>query len=76
MQAVEHMGRPRTTRHAANVKELVRVTLEETPQSATHWSPQNLAAHLGTSASAVECIWRDHGLSCDEKMQIQTLDRT
>ena len=106
-------GRPRTAREAAHVQEVVRITLEETPQGATHWSTRTLAAHLGTSASAVARIWRDHGLKphrvesfklsndprfiekledivglyldppehalvlcCDEKTQIQALDRT
>jgi transposase len=106
-------GRPRTAREAANVQRVVRVTLEQTPEAATHWSTRTLAAHLGTSASAVARIWRAHGikphrvesfklsndphfvdkledivglyldppehalvLCCDEKTQIQALDRT
>jgi len=106
-------GRPRTAREAANVEEVVRVTLEETPEGATHWSTRTLGAHLGTNATAVARIWRAHGLKphrvesfklsndphfiekledivglyldppehalvlcCDEKTQIQALDRT
>jgi len=106
-------GRPRTARNAANVEQVVRITLENTPIGATHWSTRTLAAHLGTSASAVARIWRAHGLKphrvesfklsndthfiekledivglyldppehalvlcCDEKTQIQALDRT
>jgi len=106
-------GRPRTAREPAFVAEVVRVTLHETPQGATHWSTRTLAEHLGTNATAVARIWRDHGLkphriksfklsndphfvekledivglylnppehalvlSCDEKTQIQALDRT
>ena len=106
-------GRPRTARRDANVKKVVRATLEHTPQGATHWSTRTLAAHLGTNASAVARIWRAHGLKphrvksfklsndpdfvkkledivglyldppehalvlcCDEKTQIQALDRT
>ena len=106
-------GRPRTARKAANVEEVVRITLEETPAGATHWSTRTLAARLGISASAVGRIWRAHGLKphrvksfklsndprfiekledivglyldppehalvlcCDEKTQIQALDRT
>ena len=113
LQDASRPGRPRTARMAANVEHVVRVTLEETPQGATHWSTRTLAAHLGTSASAVARIWREHGLkphriesfklsndprfiekledivglyldppehalvlSCDEKTQIQALDRT
>jgi len=113
MQDAMRTGRPRTARKTANVEQVVRITLEETPQGATHWSTRTLAAHLGTSASAVARIWRAHGLKphrvesfklsndphfiekledivglylnppenalvlcCDEKTQIQALDRT
>jgi transposase len=106
-------GRPRTACEPANVQEVVRVTLEEAPQGATHWSTRTLAEHLGSNATAVARIWRAHGLkphriesfklsndprfieklkdivglyldppehalvlSCDEKTQIQALDRT
>jgi len=106
-------GRPRTARKVANVEQVVRITLEETPAGATHWSTRTLATHLGISASAVGRIWRAHGLKphrvksfklsndprfiekledivglyldppehalvlcCDEKTQIQALDRT
>jgi len=55
-------GRPRTARETATVQEVVRVTLNETPQGATHWSTRTLAKHLGTNATAVARIWRDHGL--------------
>jgi transposase len=113
LQDATRPGRPRTARGAANVAQVVRITLEETPAGATHWSTRTLAAHLGTSASAVARIWRAHGLKphrvesfklsndprfidkledivglyldppehalvlcCDEKTQIQALDRT
>ena len=55
-------GRPRTAREAATVEEVVRVTLNEAPPGATHWSTRTLAEHLGTNATAVARIWRDHGL--------------
>ena len=113
LQDATRPGRPRTAREAATVQEVVRITLEETPAGATHWSTRTLAEHLGTNASAVARIWRDHGLKphriesfklsndprfveklqdivglyldppehalvlcCDEKTQIQALDRT
>lgn len=113
MQDATRPGRPRTARAATNVEQVVRITTEQTPQGATHWSTRTLAAHLGTSASAVARIWRAHGLKphrvesfklsndplfiekledivglyldppehalvlcCDEKTQIQALDRT
>jgi len=106
-------GRPRTAREASNVQRVVRITTEQTPPGATHWSTRTLAAHLGTSASAVARIWRAYGLKphrvesfklsndplfidkledivglyldppehalvlcCDEKTQIQALERT
>lgn len=113
LQDAPRPGRPRTARKAANVEHVVRITTKETPQGSTHWSTRTLAAHLGTSASAVARIWRTHGLKphrvksfklsndprfiekledivglylnppehalvlcCDEKTQIQALDRT
>ena len=113
MQDATRPGRPRTARAALSVQEVIRVTLEETPKGATHWSTRTLAEHLGTNATAVARIWRDHGLKphrvksfklsndpqfvgkledivglyldppehalvlcCDEKTQIQALDRT
>ena len=113
LQDATRPGRPRTARAAVKVQEVVRVTLEETPEGATHWSTRTLADHLGTNANAVARIWRAHGLKphrvesfklsndprfiekledivglylnppehalvlcCDEKTQIQALDRT
>jgi transposase len=113
MQDATRPGRPRTARAPTNVAQVVRITTEQTPQGATHWSTRTLAAHLGTSASAVARIWRAYGLKphrvesfklsndplfidkledivglyldppehalvlcCDEKTQIQALDRT
>ena len=62
VQDATRPGRPRTARQAAAVQEVVRITLEVTPAGATHWSTRTLAKHLGTNASAVARIWRDHGL--------------
>ena len=62
MQDATRPGRPRTARAALSVQEVIRVTLEETPKGATHWSTRTLAEHLGTNATAVARIWRDHGL--------------
>ena len=56
LQDATRPGRPRTARQAANVEQVVRITLEQTPKGATHWSTRTLAAHLGTSASAVARI--------------------
>ena len=55
-------GRPRTARKVSSVEQVVRITLDETPKGATHWSTRTLAARLGVSASTVARIWRAHGL--------------
>lgn len=94
-------------------KEIIRKTLKETPQNATHWSRRSMAEAMEVSPSTVGRIWRTHGLKphlvsvfklssdklfvekledivglylsppehaivlcCDEKSQIQALDRT
>jgi transposase len=95
------------------VGEVIRKTLHETPENATHWSRTSMAAVTGLSDSTIGRIWKQHGLkphlsttfklsndsrfvekledivglylsppehavvfSCDEKSQIQALDRT
>src|SRR6202165_235992 len=62
LQDATRPGRPRTARAAVKVQEVVRVTLEETPEGATHWSTRTLGDHPGTNATAVARIWRAHGL--------------
>jgi transposase len=98
---------------AALRSRIVRMTLEEQPPGATHWSRTSMAKAMGVSPSSVGRIWKAHGLkphrvesfklsndkqfqekledivglymnppehalvfSCDEKSQIQALDRT
>lgn len=93
--------------------QIVKLTLEERPHGATHWSRSTMAKATGVSPSTVGRIWAAHGLkphrvtgfklsndknfqakledivglylnppehaivfSCDEKSQIQALDRT
>jgi transposase len=93
--------------------EIVRMTLEQKPEGATHWSRSSMAKAAGVSPSTVGRIWSAHGLKphrarsfklsndkkfqekledivglylsppehaivlcCDEKSQIQALDRT
>jgi transposase len=46
----------------AQVEEVIRRTLEETPQTATHWSTRSMAAASGLSQSAVSRIWRAFAL--------------
>lgn len=105
-------GRPAMT-DAATVAEIIRITTQEDPPNATHWSTRDMAKVAGVSAATVRRIWAAHGLkphlfrtfkisrdpdfvekledviglylsppanaivlSCDEKSQIQALDRT
>ncbi len=95
------------------VAQVIRLTMQETPENATHWSQRLMADKAGISMSSVGRIWKSHGLkphrintfkvsndkefaekleaivglylsppenaivfSCDEKSQIQALDRT
>src|ERR1700758_559878 len=44
------------------VERAVRLTLEEAPKGATHWSSRALAARTGLSQSTVRRIWRAFGL--------------
>jgi transposase len=104
----------RTPRIAANtVARVVRMTTQQEPPNATHWSTRTMAKAAGISAASVRRLWRKHGLKphlvktfklsrdpqfaekleaivglylnppehalvlcCDEKSQIQALDRT
>jgi transposase len=96
-----------------DVKKLVELTTQTTPEAATHWSTRKMAAVLGVSASTVMRHWQANGLKphivrgfkvsrdpqfvekledivglymsppehalvlcCDEKSQVQALDRT
>src|SRR5258706_9724961 len=44
------------------VERAVRLTLEEAPKGATHWSSRALAARTGLSQSTGSRIWRAFGL--------------
>ena len=92
---------------------IVRMTTQEAPPGATHWSSRSLAARIGASDTTVLRVWQRHGLKphlvetfkvsrdprfvekledivglylsppehalvlcCDEKSQVQALDRT
>ncbi len=97
----------------ATVQRVIRMTTQDKPRNATHWSTRSMAAEVGISEASVRRIWRAHGLKphrietfkvshdpqfaekleaivglylnppehalvlcCDEKSQIQALDRT
>ncbi len=47
---------------AAKRRQIVRMTLEEKPANATHWSPDRMAGVAAVSASTVGRIWREHGI--------------
>jgi transposase len=97
----------------ATVQRVIRLTTQDKPRNATHWSTRTMAAEVGISEASVRRIWRANGLKphrvetfkvsndpqfaekleaivglylnppehalvlcCDEKSQIQALDRT
>jgi transposase len=98
---------------AQTVERVIRMTTQEKPVNATHWSTRSMAAAVQLSEATVRRIWHKHGLKphlvetfkvskdprfaekleaivalymnppehalvlcCDEKSQIQALDRT
>jgi transposase len=54
-------GRPATKRQKVAAR-IIRVTTQEKPANATHWSTNSLAKHLGISQSMVSRVWRANGL--------------
>lgn len=54
-------GRPRTI-SPRDVAEMVRITTQESPPNATHWSTRDMAKVVGMSEPTVRRIWRAHGL--------------
>jgi transposase len=54
-------GRHKQIRQGA-VAKILRMTLEERPREATHWSTRTLAARCGVSHMTVHRIWRAYGL--------------
>lgn len=47
---------------ARQVQNVVRMTTQEKPADATHWSTRSMARAVGLSASSVRRIWKSHGL--------------
>ena len=56
------------------VERVLRITLEESPQAATHWSTRSLAALVGLSRQAVHRIWRAFGLQ-PHRQEVFTLSK-
>ena len=54
-------GQPRTITDA-DVERVVRKTLEQTPENATHWSTRSMAAATRMTQSAIVRIWHAFGL--------------
>ena len=44
------------------IKQVVHMTLHESPPKATHWSVRSMATAVDISHSSVQRIWRAHGL--------------
>jgi len=53
-------GRPRT--NAELESEIIRMTTQETPTNATHWSTRLLAKKMGVTQSMVHRTWKANGL--------------
>src|SRR5262249_52373704 len=47
---------------AGQVQEVVRMTTQEKPADATHWSTRSMARAVGLSEASVRRIWKSHGL--------------
>ncbi len=45
------------------VADVLRLTLEEPPGEATHWTLRAMARRVGIAPSTVQGIWKAHGLS-------------
>jgi len=44
------------------IKEILRLTTQEKPEAATHWSTRTMAARVGVSHATVARIWNQHNL--------------
>jgi transposase len=47
---------------ASKVEEIVRLTMQQTPEGQTHWSCRTMAARVGLSPATVQRIWAARGL--------------
>ena len=56
--------RPGTPRQIGDdeIAEVIRLTLEQTPADATHWSLRSMASAVGHAPSTVHRIWQAFGL--------------
>jgi len=60
LSALHDLPRPKVDRKLDDekVEEIVRTTLETTPDGETHWSSRGLASVVGVSQSSVSRVWR------------------
>lgn len=55
------IGRPRSISDE-QVADLIKMTLETTPNGSTHWSTRTMAASTGISKSTIQRVWNTFGL--------------
>ena len=60
---------------AEKIKQVVDMTLHETPPNATHWSVRTMAAAANISYTSVQRIWHAHGLKPHLTQDLQGLAR-
>jgi transposase len=60
LAALHDLPRPNTDRKLGDekVEQMIRTTLQTTPEGRTHWSTRQLAKKLGVSQSSVSRVWR------------------
>jgi len=60
MDGLSDLPRPKTERKLSDesVEEIIRTTLQTTPEGQTHWSSRQLSKALGVSQSSVVRVWR------------------
>ena len=56
------------------IEKVIRITLEETPKAATHWSTRSLAKRVGLSRQGVHRIWQAFGLQ-PHRQEVFTLSK-
>ena len=55
-------GGPTPIARLEHEAEILRMTTQETPPNATHWSLRTMAEAVGTSKDTVRRVWKDHNL--------------
>lgn len=55
-------GGPQPVARLNHKAEIIRMTTQETPTNATHWSLRTMAKAVGTSKDTVQRVWKYHNL--------------